>query len=183
LLPAVLLTALASGCLQAPPPRAATEQRSSAGGSIVQGDRCLGAPADLTLDPGTAPAPEYVNDIRLGYSRGGGVFLSRPLCEMHGDALCRFVEAHERGHHYTHTIGPQSKCAEVLADCWAAIHSDDEALEAALQFFASRHGSAGHYEEPRRRAQTVLECATHRHRRHLASTRPSAAPAAPALTF
>jgi hypothetical protein len=145
---------------------------------------CLNAPVDLSIDPGTAPVTHYVNDIRLGYANQGGVYLSRPLCEMHGDALCRFVEAHERAHHYTKTIGPDSNCAEDLADCWAAIHSDTEALEAAVAFFVSRRGGRGPYDEPRRRARTIAECATHRQwfRSIVASDSPAPAQSSPPPT-
>jgi hypothetical protein len=166
LLVVALLTLSLGACAAQPPTtrvEAARAPVEDMPGVVVRA--CLQAPVDLTLDPGGAPLTRYVNDIRLGYSKVGALYLSRPLCDIHGDALCRFVEAHEQAHHHTKTIGPESHCAEVLADCWAAIHSDDEALDAALAFFSSRHGSRGHYDEPIERARTVTECAAFRDRR------------------
>src|SRR4029079_361316 len=93
------------------------------------------APIDLSSSVGDPAASFYVNDLRLGYARGGVIFLSRPLCELYGWPLCRFVELHEQAHHYMKTVGQKSTCAETLADCWAAIHSDADAVDAALHYF------------------------------------------------
>ena len=103
---------------------------------------CLAsAPIDLSLDLEHPAASFYVNELRLGYARGGVIFLSRPLCELYGWPLCRFVELHEQAHHYMKTVGQKSICAETLADCWAAIHSDADAVDAALRYFQGRHDS------------------------------------------
>ena len=118
----------------------------------------LHSPVDLSINLRTAPAAFYVNDLRLGYARGEAIFLSRPLCDMYGEPLCRFVEAHEQAHHYTKTVGQQSICAETLADCWAAAHSDPEAVEAALMFFRSRQGKGGYHGEPSARADVIAHC-------------------------
>jgi hypothetical protein len=99
-----------------------------------------------------------VNELRLGYSRGEAVFLSRPLCDEYGESLCRFVEAHEHAHHYTKTVGHKSSCAETLADCWAAAHADRDAVEAALLFFRSLRGSGGYHGEPSVRAEVIAHC-------------------------
>jgi hypothetical protein len=122
-------------------------------------EACLAeSPVDLSIDLKSAPAPFYVNELRLGYSRGEAIFLSRPLCDMYGEPLCRFVEAHEQAHHYTKTVGRRSSCAETLADCWAAAHADLEAVEAALFFFRSRRGQGGYHGEPSARAKTIARC-------------------------
>lgn len=122
----------------------------------------LRAPIDLSINL-REPMPRfYVNELRLGYARGQAVFLSRPLCEMYGEALCRFVEAHEQAHHYTNTVGQQSMCAETVADCWAAVHADAEAVSAALEFFRGRQGSGGYHGEPSERAGIISQCANRR---------------------
>lgn len=119
----------------------------------------LRSPVDPSIDL-KAPSPSfYVNELRLGYARGDAIFLSRPLCEIYGSALCRFVEAHEQAHHYTNTVGQQSMCAETVADCWAAVHSDAEALDAALEFFRSRQGRGGYHGDPSARASIIFHCA------------------------
>jgi hypothetical protein len=120
---------------------------------------CLSqSPVDLSIAVGSAPPSFYVNELRLGYSRGEAIFLSRPLCDLYGEPLCRFVEAHERAHHYTKTVGQKSVCAETLADCWAAAHADEEAVEAALFFFRSRRGAGGYHGPPSVRADTIARC-------------------------
>jgi hypothetical protein len=120
---------------------------------------CLsGSPVDLSVDLAAPPPSFYVNDLRLGYSRGEAVFLSRPLCEEYGEPLCRFVEAHEHAHHYTKTVGHKSSCAETLADCWAAAHADRDAVDAALLFFRSLRGSGGYHGEPSARAEVIAHC-------------------------
>jgi hypothetical protein len=120
---------------------------------------CLSqSPVDLSIDLESAPPAFYVNELRLGYSRGEAIFLSRPLCDLYGEPLCRFVEAHEQAHHYTKTVGQKSICAETLADCWAAAHADDEAVEAALVFFRSRSGAGGYHGEPNVRADVIARC-------------------------
>lgn len=125
------------------------------------GASCLAnAPVDLSIDVRDPPPSFYVNELRLGYARGEAIFLSRPLCEMYGMPLCRFVEAHERAHHYMKTVGAHSTCAETLADCWAAVHSDGEAVEAALGYFRALQGGEGYHAEPRERAVTIARCAS-----------------------
>jgi hypothetical protein len=120
---------------------------------------CLAqSPVDLSIDVNEPPPSFYVNELRLGYARGEAIFLSRPLCDMYGEPLCRFVRAHELAHHYTKTVGQQSLCAETLADCWAAAHSDQEAVEAALLFFRSRRGAGGYHGLPSDRADTIARC-------------------------
>jgi hypothetical protein len=120
---------------------------------------CLSqSPVDLSVDLNVAPPSFYVNELKLGYSRGEAIFLSRPLCDMYGKPLCRFVEAHEQAHHYTKTVGQKSACAETLADCWAAAHADSEAVEAALFFFRSQRGAGGYHGEPSVRADTIARC-------------------------
>jgi hypothetical protein len=120
---------------------------------------CLSqSPVDLSIAAPATPPSFYVNELRLGYSRGDAIFLSRPLCDMYGEPLCRFVEAHERAHHYTKTVGQKSACAETLADCWAAAHVDEEAMEAALFFFRSRRGAGGYHGQPSVRAETIARC-------------------------
>jgi hypothetical protein len=124
---------------------------------------CLAqSPVDLSIQVGGAPPSFYVNDLRLGYSRGEAIFLSRPLCDMYGESLCRFVEAHEQAHHFTKTVGQQSVCAETLADCWAAAHADEEAVEAALFFFRSRRGEGGYHGQPSVRADIIARCLARR---------------------
>jgi hypothetical protein len=120
---------------------------------------CLAeSPVDLSIDLNEPPPSFYVNELRLGYARGEAIFLSRPLCDMYGEPLCRFVRAHELAHHYTKTVGQQSLCAETLADCWAAAHSDEEAVDAALVFFRSRRGGGGYHGVPSARADTIARC-------------------------
>jgi hypothetical protein len=121
-------------------------------------DCVLHSPIDLSINVNDPPPSFYVNDLRLGYARGEAIFLSRPLCEMYGRPLCRFVEAHEQAHHYMKTVGQQSLCAEVLADCWAAVHTDSEAVEAALAYFRGRLGAAGYHDRPQARAETITRC-------------------------
>jgi hypothetical protein len=118
----------------------------------------LHSPVDLSSDL-VDPLPSiYVNELRLGYARGGAIFLSRPLCDVYGKPLCRFVEAHEQAHHYTKTVGEQSLCAETLADCWAALHSDAEAVGAALEFFRSRQDDGDYHGNPNVRAEVISLC-------------------------
>jgi hypothetical protein len=144
------LAACADGATLASPADVAAELTPSA---------CLsGSPVDLSVDLAAPPPSFYVNDLRLGYSRGEAVFLSRPLCEEYGEPLCRFVEAHEHAHHYTKTVGHKSSCAETLADCWAAAHADRDAVEAALLFFRSLRGSGGYHGEPSVRAHVIAHC-------------------------
>jgi len=119
-----------------------------------------GAPIDLSIDIEHPVASFYVNDLRLGYARGGVIFLSRPLCELYGWPLCRFVELHEQAHHYMKTVGQKSTCAETLADCWAAIHSDDDAVDAALHYFQGRHDSeTGYHADAGTRFEVIRHCA------------------------
>jgi len=122
---------------------------------------CLAsAPIDLAASLGEAPVAVYVNDLRLGYARGGAIYLSRPLCELYGWPLCRFVELHEQAHHYMKTVGEQSTCAETLADCWAAMHSDSDALDAALQYFQGRHeAEIGYHADSSVRREVISHCA------------------------
>jgi hypothetical protein len=121
---------------------------------------CLSnAPIDLSITLSDPPPSFYVNELRLGYARGEAIFLSKPLCEIYGEALCRFVEAHEQAHYYMKTVGQQSSCAETLADCWAAVHTDAEAVEAVLEYFRGRQGGDGYHGEPRARADTIARCA------------------------
>ena len=123
---------------------------------------CLsGAPIDLSIDIAHPPASFYVNDLRLGYARGGVIFLSRPLCELYGWPLCRFVERHEQAHHYMKTVGQKSTCAETLADCWAAMHSDDDAVDAALHYFRGRYESeTGYHADAGTRFEIIRHCAS-----------------------
>jgi hypothetical protein len=122
---------------------------------------CLaGAPIDLSSSVGEPAASFYVNDLRLGYARGEAIFLSRPLCELYGWPLCRFVELHEQAHHYMKTVGAKSPCAETLADCWAAMHSDGDALDAALHYFHGRHEEeSGYHADSRVRLEVISHCA------------------------
>ncbi|MEY4551530.1 MAG: hypothetical protein RL685_7725 [Pseudomonadota bacterium] len=122
---------------------------------------CLAsAPIDLAAQVGEPPVASYVNDLRLGYARGGAIFLSRPLCELYGWSLCRFVELHEQAHLYMKTVGAKSTCAETLADCWAAMRSDSEALEAAKRYFQGRHEErTGHHADPEVRLEVIHHCA------------------------
>jgi hypothetical protein len=147
------------GCLgTGGPPRARD------GDQVSPGDfspACLSsAPIDLSLDIEHPAASFYVNDLRLGYARGGVIFLSRPLCELYGWPLCRFVELHEQAHHYMKTVGQKSTCAETLADCWAAIHSDADAVDAALHYFQGRHDSEiGYHADAGTRYEIISHCA------------------------
>jgi len=124
---------------------------------------CLASmPMDLASIEGEPPVAIYVNDLRLGYARGGAIFLSRPLCELYGWPLCRFVEQHERAHHYMKTVGERSACAETLADCWAAMHSDGDALNAALHYFEGRHEQEqenGYHADSSVRREVISHCA------------------------
>jgi hypothetical protein len=122
---------------------------------------CLAsAPIDLSLRAGAPPVSFYVNDLRLGYARGGAIYLSRPLCEMYGWPLCRFVELHEQAHHYMKTVGEKSACAETLADCWAAMHSDADALRAAMGYFRGRHEQdSGYHADASVRLEVIQHCA------------------------
>jgi len=122
---------------------------------------CLaGAPIDLASSVGEPAASFYVNDLRLGYARGEAIFLSRPLCELYGWPLCRFVELHEQAHHYMKTVGAKSACAETLADCWAAMHSDGDALDAALRYFHGRHEEeSGYHADSSVRLEVISHCA------------------------
>jgi hypothetical protein len=125
------------------------------------GAGCLAnAPVDLSINLRDPPPSFYVNELRLGYARGEAIFLSRPLCEMYGMPLCRFVEAHERAHHYMKTVGARSTCAETLADCWAAVHVDGEAVEAAVGYFRALQTDEGYHADPRERAQTIARCSS-----------------------
>jgi hypothetical protein len=122
---------------------------------------CLAsAPIDLSSSVGEPPVAFYVNDLRLGYARGEAIFLSRPLCELYGWSLCRFVELHEQAHHYMKTVGARSTCAETLADCWAAMHADDDALNAALDYFRGRHEEeSGYHADSAVRRDVISHCA------------------------
>jgi hypothetical protein len=111
------------------------------------------------LRVGEAPVSFYVNDLRLGYARGGAIYLSRPLCELYGWPLCRFVELHEQAHHHMKTVGARSTCAETLADCWAAVHSDSAALEAAQRYFQGRQEArTGHHADAGARLDVIRRC-------------------------
>jgi hypothetical protein len=152
---------LCFGCLgtdSPPQPRDASRHSPSEFSSPA----CLSsAPIDLSINIEHPAAAYYVNDLRLGYARGGVIFLSRPLCELYGWPLCRFVELHEQAHHYMKTVGQKSTCAETLADCWAAIHSDDEAVDAALQYFQGRHDSeTGYHADAGTRFEVISHCAS-----------------------
>lgn len=122
---------------------------------------CLAsAPIDLSSSVGEPPVAFYVNDLRLGYARGEAIFLSRPLCDLYGWPLCRFVELHEQAHHYMKTVGAKSTCAETLADCWAAMHADDDALGAALDYFRGRHEEeVGYHADSAVRRDVISHCA------------------------
>lgn len=122
---------------------------------------CLAsAPIDLSSSVGEPPVAFYVNDLRLGYARGEAIFLSRPLCELYGWPLCRFVELHEQAHHYMKTVGAKSTCAETLADCWAAMHADEDALNAALDYFRGRHEEEnGYHADSGARRDVINHCA------------------------
>ena len=116
---------------------------------------------DLSIDIEQPPEAFYVNDLRLGYARGGVIFLSRPLCELYGWSLCRFIERHEQAHHYMKTVGQKSTCAETLADCWAAMHSDPDAVDAALHYFRGRQDSeTGYHADAGTRFEIISHCAT-----------------------
>lgn len=123
---------------------------------------CLaGAPIDLSSRVGEPPVSMYVNELRLGYARGGAIYLSRPLCELYGWPLCRFVELHEQAHHHMKTVGAKSTCAETLADCWAAMHSDSDALDAAKRYFRGRHEEqTGYHADAGVRLQVIQHCAS-----------------------
>lgn len=124
---------------------------------------CLAsAPIDLSLRVGEPPVSRYVNDLRLGYARGGAIYLSRPLCELYGWSLCRFVELHEQAHHHMKTVGSRSTCAETLADCWAAMHSDGAALEAAKHYFQGRHEAqpGGYHADADVRLDVIHRCSS-----------------------
>lgn len=122
---------------------------------------CLAsAPIDLSSSVGNPPVAFYVNDLRLGYARGEAIFLSRPLCDLYGWPLCRFVELHEQAHHYMKTVGARSTCAETLADCWAAMHADGDALNAALDYFRGRHEEeSGYHADSAVRRDVIHHCA------------------------
>lgn len=122
---------------------------------------CLAsAPIDLSSSVGDPAVAFYVNDLRLGYARGEAIFLSRPLCELYGWPLCRFVELHEQAHHYMKTVGAKSTCAETLADCWAAMHADDDAVNAALDYFRGRHEEqSGYHADSAARRDVIHHCA------------------------
>ena len=128
----------------------------------LSSERCLaGAPIDLSVDlEDPPPISFYVNDQRLGYARGEAVFLSRPLCERHGWPLCRFVELHEQAHHHMKTVGQKSTCAETLADCWAAMRADSDAIDAALRYFHGRGDDRdGHHADASVRFDVISRCA------------------------
>jgi len=139
-----------------------TPDARAASGGAESIPACLAsAPIDLTSSVGEPPAAFYVNDLRLGYVRGETIFLSRPLCELYGWPLCRFVELHERAHHYMKTVGARSTCAETLADCWAAMHSDGDALNAALHYFKGRHEEEnGYHADSSVRLDVINHCAS-----------------------
>jgi hypothetical protein len=122
---------------------------------------CLAsAPIDLSSSVGDPPVAFYVNDLRLGYARGEAIFLSRPLCDLYGWPLCRFVELHEQAHHYMKTVGAKSTCAETLADCWAALHADSDAVNAALDYFRGRHeDESGYHADSAVRRDVISHCA------------------------
>ncbi len=122
---------------------------------------CLeNAPIDLASQVGEAPLAVYVNDLRLGYARGGAIYLSRPLCELYGWPLCRFVELHEQAHLHMKTVGAKSTCAETLADCWAAMRSDSDALQAAESYFQGRYEEqTGYHADADVRLQVIRHCA------------------------
>jgi hypothetical protein len=123
---------------------------------------CLAnAPIDLESHVGEPPVAVYVNDLRLGFARGGAIYLSRPLCELYGWSLCRFVELHEQAHLHMKTVGAKSTCAETLADCWAAMHSDSESLEAAKQYFRGRHeDQTGYHADANARLEVIHHCSS-----------------------
>jgi hypothetical protein len=139
-----------------------TRDASDASQSADSAPACLAsAPIDLASSVGEPPVAFYVNDLRLGYVRGEAIFLSRPLCELYGWPLCRFVELHERAHHYMKTVGARSTCAETLADCWAAMHSDGDALDAALHYFEGRHEAEnGYHADSDVRREVISHCAS-----------------------
>src|SRR4051812_17449395 len=115
----LVLSCCLFACVGMEEPRDALD---ASGGGAESVPACLASmPMDLASIEGEPPVAIYVNDLRLGYARGGAIFLSRPLCELYGWPLCRFVEQHERAHHYMKTVGERSACAETLADCWAAM--------------------------------------------------------------
>ena len=150
----------ASACAAAAQPAADADDARSVQVRDPSPSACLSqSPVDLSLAPKDAAPSFYVNELVLGYARGEAIFLSRPLCDMYGQPLCRFVAAHEQAHHYTKTVGHRSRCAETLADCWAAAHSDEEAVAAALEFFRSRRGAGGYHGDPDERAITIAQCA------------------------
>ena len=122
-------------------------------------EQCLAGPIDYAARPSDTVPVVYTNDLRLGRARGQAILLSRPLCDMYGHALCRFVEAHERAHHHGRTVGVHSPCAEAVADCWAARHSDAAANAAALAFLRGRRSSGDYHGEPSRRARIIAACA------------------------
>ncbi len=119
----------------------------------------LGSPVDFAAEPSESVPVMYTNDLRLGMARGEAIFVSRPLCEVYGPALCRFVVAHERAHHHGRTVGIHSPCAEAVADCWAARHSDSAANAAAIAFFRGRRESSSYHAPPERRARIIEACA------------------------
>jgi hypothetical protein len=131
-------------------------------GSAESVPACLASmPTDLTSLAGEPPVAIYVNELRLGYARGEAIFLSRPLCELYGWPLCRFVELHERAHYYMKTVGSRSTCAETLADCYAAMHSDGDALDAALHYFKGRHEQeVGYHADSSVRLEVISQCAS-----------------------
>jgi hypothetical protein len=141
--------------------RGAAALDASAAEADVSVPACLAsAPVDLSLRVGAPPVSFYVNDLRLGFARGEAIFLSRPLCELYGWPLCRFVELHEQAHHYMKTVGAKSTCAETLADCWAAMHSDAEALDAAKGYFRGRHEQErGYHADSSVRLEVIRHCA------------------------
>jgi len=156
---ASLALACGSACTAAAQPGAGDDARAAQARDTSPAACLSQSPVDLSLAPKDAAPSFYVNELVLGYARGEAIFLSRPLCDMYGQPLCRFVAAHEQAHHYTKTVGHRSRCAETLADCWAAAHSDEEAVAAALDFFRSRQGTGGYHGDPGQRALTIAQCA------------------------
>jgi hypothetical protein len=136
------------------------DARDVSGGDVSMPACLASAPIDLSSSVGEPPVAFYVNDLRLGYARGEAIFLSRPLCELYGWPLCRFVELHEQAHHYMKTVGAKSTCAETLADCWAAMHADGDALNAALDYFRGRHEEeSGYHADSAIRRDVISHCA------------------------
>jgi hypothetical protein len=152
---------LLGGCLTACVGAERTLDARAASESETSMPACLAsAPIDLSSSVGAPAVAFYVNDLRLGYARGEAIFLSRPLCDLYGWPLCRFVELHEQAHHYMRTVGAKSTCAETLADCWAAMHADEDALNAALDYFRGRHEEEiGYHADSSARRDVISHCA------------------------